>query len=100
MQILLLKYLCFIEEGTEVQGGHITYPGWASSEWQSQVSTRLSNEQKCKGCVVFHCGWLVIMLCPILLRPHGLEPTRVLRPWDFSGKNSGVGCISFFREYF
>ena len=26
-----------------------------------------------------------------LLRPHGLEPTRLLRPWDFSGKNTAVG---------
>ena len=25
-------------------------------------------------------------------RPHGLQPTRLLRPWDFPGKNTGVGC--------
>ena len=25
-------------------------------------------------------------------RPHGLWPTRLLRPWDFPGKNTGVGC--------
>ena len=25
-------------------------------------------------------------------RPHGLQPTRLLHPWDFPGKNSGVGC--------
>ena len=24
--------------------------------------------------------------------PHGLQPTRLLRPWDFPGKNTGVGC--------
>ena len=24
--------------------------------------------------------------------PHGLQPTRVLRPWDFPGKSTGVGC--------
>ena len=24
-------------------------------------------------------------------RPHGLQPTRFLRPWDFLGKNTGVG---------
>ena len=23
---------------------------------------------------------------------NGLEPTRLLRPWDFPGKNSGLGC--------
>ena len=26
------------------------------------------------------------------LRPHGLWPTRFLCPWDFPGKNTGVGC--------
>ena len=25
-------------------------------------------------------------------RPHGLQPTRLLCPWDFSGKSTGVGC--------
>ena len=24
-------------------------------------------------------------------RPHGLQPTRLLRPWDFPGRSSGVG---------
>ena len=26
------------------------------------------------------------------LRPHGLQPTGLLCPWDFPGKNTGVGC--------
>ena len=26
-------------------------------------------------------------------RPHGLQPTRILCPWDFPGKSTGVGCI-------
>ena len=25
-------------------------------------------------------------------RPHGLQLTRLLRPWDFPGKSTGVGC--------
>ena len=24
--------------------------------------------------------------------PHGLQPTRLLCPWDFPGKSTGVGC--------
>ena len=24
-------------------------------------------------------------------QPHGLQPTRLLRPWDFPGKSTGVG---------
>ena len=30
-------------------------------------------------------------------RPHGLQPTRLLRPWDFPGKSTGVGCHCLLR---
>ena len=30
-------------------------------------------------------------------RPHGLQPTRLLRPWDFPGKSTGVGCHRLFQ---
>ena len=26
------------------------------------------------------------------VRPYGLWPNRLLCPWDFPGKNTGVGC--------
>ena len=29
--------------------------------------------------------------------PHGLQPTWLLRPWDFPGKNAGVGCHCLLR---
>ena len=29
---------------------------------------------------------------PDSLQPHGLQPTRLLCPWDFPGKSAGVGC--------
>ena len=31
------------------------------------------------------------------LRPHGLQPTRLLCPWDFPGKSNGVGCHCLLR---
>ena len=34
----------------------------------------------------------VCSAAPDALQPHGLQLTRVLCPWDFSGKNTGVGC--------
>ena len=33
-----------------------------------------------------------------LLRPHGLQPTRLLLPWDFPGKSTGVGCHAFSEK--
>ena len=29
--------------------------------------------------------------------PHGLQPTRLLHPWDFPGKSDGVGCHCLLR---
>ena len=31
-------------------------------------------------------------------RSHGLQPTRLLHPWDFPGKSTGVGCHCLLRE--
>ena len=31
-------------------------------------------------------------------RPHGLWPTRLLCPWDFPGKSTGVGCHCVFHK--
>ena len=30
-------------------------------------------------------------------RPHGLQPSRLLRPWDFPGKSTGEGCHCLLR---
>ena len=30
-------------------------------------------------------------------RPHGLQSTRLLHPWDFPGKSTGVGCHCLLR---
>ena len=34
------------------------------------------------------------------LRPQGLEPARLLCPWDFPSKNTGVGCRALLQEIF
>ena len=37
---------------------------------------------------------------PNSLRPHGLQPTRLLCPWDFPGKDTGVGCYFLLQGTF
>ena len=34
---------------------------------------------------------------PNPLLPHGLQPTRLLCPWHFPGKDTGVGCHFFLQ---
>ena len=36
----------------------------------------------------------------LTLRPHGLQPTRLLRPWNFPGKSTGVGCHFLLQGIF
>ena len=43
---------------------------------------------------------LVAQLCLTLLWSHGLYPARLLWPWDFSGKNTGVGSHSLLQGIF
>ena len=34
------------------------------------------------------------------LRPHRLEPTRILCPWNLPGKNPGAGCHFLLQGIF
>ena len=38
------------------------------------------------------CCCLFIQSCPTLCDPTDYSPARLLCPWDFPGKNIGVGC--------
>ena len=38
---------------------------------------------------------LLLFSCSVVsnsLQPYGLQPTRLLCPWDFQGRNTGGGC--------
>ena len=44
------------------------------------------------------CAWVLSCLgMSDSLQPHGLQPTSLLCPWAYPGKNSGVGC-HFFHQ--
>ena len=34
------------------------------------------------------------------LRPHGLQPARILYPWTSPGKNTGMGCRLLLQGLF
>ena len=43
-----------------------------------------------------------VRVCSVMsdsLKPHGRQPTRLLCPWKFPGKSTGVGCYSYSRGY-
>ena len=46
------------------------------------------------SCVPMGCG------PPASLRPLGLQPARLLRPWDSPGKNPGMSCHALLQGTF
>ena len=46
------------------------------------------------------CARLVASVVSHSFWPHGLQPTRLLRPWDSPGKNTGVGCCALLQGIF
>ena len=42
----------------------------------------------------------VTKLCLTLLWPNELQPASLLCPWDFTGKNTGLGCHFFLQRIF
>ena len=48
---------------------------------------------------IFFC----LFSCSVMsdsLQPHGLKPAKLLCPWDFPGRNTGLGCHALLREIF
>ena len=41
---------------------------------------------------IVHVCILILSVLSNSLQPHGLWPARLFYSWDFSGKNTGVGC--------
>ena len=52
----------------------------------------------CVCACVRACVHSVAKSCPTLLWPYGLYPSKLLCPWSFPGKNTGVGCHFFLQE--
>ena len=53
----------------------------------------------CQSVLVVYSGNLQVRkniydyaAAPTLYEPHRRQPTRLPRPWDSPGKNTGVGC--------
>ena len=53
----------------------------------------------CCGCLISSLGSRLLSPVWLLLSP-GLQPTRLLCPWTFSGKNTGAGCHCLLQGIF
>ena len=46
------------------------------------------------------CTYISHSVMGASLRPHGLQPSRLLCPWTSPGKNTGVGSLSLLKGIF
>ena len=73
------------------------------STWKKRrcTSTDASIKKLWKAHAMEYCScYFVTKLYVILLRPQGLQLTRILCPWDFPGKNTGVCCHFLLQGVF
>ena len=68
--------------------------------WVPEALPRTSTMSTLSPDSCWYCYCLVTKLCPTLLQPHGLSPARLLCPWDFPGKNTGVGYHFLLHRIF
>ena len=66
---------------------------WISAITSENVSA-LWTSWLCTFCC---CCWVASVMSDSVW-PHRWQPTRLLRPWDSPGKNTGVGCY-FLLQY-
>ena len=58
--------------------------------WDELICSQTVNDVLC----------YVIHSCPTLRDPHGLQPTRLLCPWESPGKSTGGGCHTLLQGIF
>ena len=70
----------------------------------SNLSIMVSEETLISPLLSLFCCLFLFTKCQLLssvrLQPHGLKSTRLLCPWGFPGKNTGVGCRFLLQEIF
>ena len=86
-----------------VMGSEKGWGGQSSSCFRAEASTggcRRAALRTSAGTSRVHSSIVSVTLVSNSLRPHGLQPARLLCPWDSPGKNTGVGCHSFLQGIF
>ena len=61
--------------------------------WRAGINWGLTDTHCCGCC-------LVTSIVSDSVWPHGLQPARLLCPWDSPGKNTGVHCHSLLQRIF
>ena len=67
---------------------------WSHIHTHTHIQTPECNNIVCVCvCVCARARWHMCSVVSDSLQPHGLQPTRLLRPCGFPGKSTGVGSV-------
>ena len=81
---------CEATQGTSTPGLSVSVCTWVRSDPGHEHAWSL-------------CVCVRLLSCSVMsdsLRPQGLQPARLLCPWNVSGKNAGVGCRFLLQGFF
>ena len=96
--------LCFTATWPRISSIAIAEPPWVTALILEVWVKRKEARALMKLVVFYKVGAkllvLVAQLCPTLCNTMGCKPTSFLCPWDFPGKNTGVGCHSLLQGIF
>ena len=79
-----------------------TWKAWILWDVNSISINLLWKESEQGHCQILRfraCMGAVASVVSSSLQPHGLEPARLLSPWDFPGKSTGVACHCLLHHY-
>ena len=66
--------------------------------WLDSKASLMQSALQTLSCLILSCCFVSVLSDS--LRPHGLQPTRLLSPWDSPGENTGVGCHGLLQGIF
>ena len=66
--------------------------------WGRGQKKKVSQQRETKVCDCL--GFVCVLVLADSLQPHGLQPTRLLCPWGFPGKDTGVVCCFLLQGIF
>ena len=75
---------------THMANTHITRYSASLAVRKMQIKTTMQYESESE----------IAQSCPTFSNPMDCSPTRLLRPWDFPGKSTGVGCRCLLQGIF
>ena len=67
---------------------------------QLNLETMLGGRSQSEGAVCVCVCSSVALVMSNSLQHYGPQPSRLLCPWNFPGKNTSVGCHAFLQEIF